>query len=262
MRRIRQLSDQERALYNKDVLGTGELEHFRHLLTNVYPKGIVSIVSDTWDYWRVLTEFLPRLKDVIMNREGTCTIRPDSGDPIKIICGDTNSSVIAEQKGTVELLWDVFGGTINSKGYKQLDSHISCIYGDSITIDRAKLILEGLKQKGFASTNIILGIGSYTYQYVTRDTFGLAFKCTACKINGEWKQVFKDPVTDSGMKRSAKGLLAVIPDVYTGEYTLHENVSEEVERSSWNCLRTVFSDGKLVSETTLTQVRERLHKGI
>lgn len=139
-----------------------EYETYERLITEVYPKGIVSIVSDTWDYWNVLTKTLPSLKDKIMARDGKLVVRPDSGDPVKIICGDNSTpSDLPEHKGSIELLWEIFGGTINSKGYKQLDPHIGLIYGDSITIDRCKEICKQLKDKGFASTNVVFGIGSY-----------------------------------------------------------------------------------------------------
>lgn len=150
----------------------GELESLKHLMTNVTPKGIISIVSDTWDFWKLVTEYVPALKDTIMNREGTVVIRPDSGDPVKIVCGDPNAQTEHEQKGLIECLWGTFGGTEvewNGKQYKLLDNHIGAIYGDSITLDRQKQIHVQLMTKGFVPS-VVLGIGSFTYQYVTRDT--------------------------------------------------------------------------------------------
>lgn len=233
-------------------LGTKESEYdtYKRLITEVYPKGIVSIVSDTWDYWKVLTEVLPSLKKEIMARDGKLVVRPDSGDPIKIICGDKDSYNQPEVLGTVQLLYDFFGGTINSKGYKELDPHIGVIYGDSITIERAKSICEGLKQKGFASTNIVFGIGSYTYQYNTRDTFGFAMKATHGVVNGKDYDIFKDPKTDSGLKKSAKGYLRVNKDL-----TLSDQVSKEQEGGE---LRTVFKNGDLVKSWNLSDVRSKL----
>lgn len=162
---------------------------FTRLLA-LYPSGILSVVSDTWDLWKVLTEYLPALKDQILARDGKLVIRPDSGDPVDIICGtlfpgwdDPNMpwnfnaqkhEPLPSEKGVIELLWDVFGGTVNAQGYKVLDSHVGAIYGDSINLQRAFDICTRLKAKGFASTNIALGIGSYTYQMNTRDTFGLS----------------------------------------------------------------------------------------
>lgn len=153
-----------------------EFETYRRLIEDVYPTGIVSIVSDTWDLWQVLTNTIPKLRDSIIARDGKVVIRPDSGDPVDIICGiDFPAAVGMEsfafdmrtpaQKGVVELLWDTFGGTVNDKGFKELDSHIGAIYGDAITLQRADEICKRLAAKGFASTNIVFGIGSFTYQY-------------------------------------------------------------------------------------------------
>jgi nicotinamide phosphoribosyltransferase len=231
----------------------GELETFKRLVTEVYPTGIVSIVSDTWDLWKVCTEYLPALKETIMNRNGKVVIRPDSGDPVKIICGDAEGKTEAERKGVVELLWDVFGGTITDKGFKLLDPHIGAIYGDSINIERATLICEGLKEKGFA-TQVVFGIGSYTYQYNTRDTFGTAMKATYVVIDGEGREIFKNPVTDDGTKKSATGLLQV--KKVNGSYVLTDKVSWEEEQQSE--LKTVFKDGKLVKEFTLAEIRKQL----
>lgn len=229
-----------------------EYDTYHRLLTEVYPKGIVSVVSDTYDYWGILTNTLPRLKDIIMARDGKLVIRPDSGDPVKIICGDPNAKADSpEWWGTMWLLWKTFGGTKNSKGYYQLDPHIGVIYGDSITLDRCKAICEGLQHAGFASTNIVFGIGSYTYQYVSRDTFGFAMKATAAVVNGKLIDIYKDPKTDDGLKRSAKGLLRVNADL-----TLTQQCTSEQEEEG--LLRTVFKDGQLMVDDSLAVIRERL----
>lgn len=231
---------------------TGELETFRRLIQDIYPHGIVSIVSDTWDLWKVLTEYLPALKNEIMARNGKVVIRPDSGDPVDIICGNPNGKTEIERKGVVESLWETFGGTVNNKGYKELDSHIGSIYGDSITLDRATQICERLKKKGFASTNVVLGIGSFTYQYNTRDTFGFAMKATYGEVNGVGRSIFKDPVTDDGTKKSAKGLMKVTKE--NGEYKLYDDVSWEEEKQGE--MKEVFKDGNLLVEWSLKEIRE------
>lgn len=233
-----------------------ELETYRRLITQVYPKGIVSIVSDTWDFFKLLTEGLPQLKTEIMARDGKLVIRPDSGDPVKIICGDPSAFPgSSENKGAIQILWELFGGTINSKGFKQLDEHIGLIYGDSITYDRCAAILDQLEQNGFASTNVVFGIGSYTYQYVTRDTFGFAMKATYGEIAGEKREIFKDPITDGGVKKSAKGLLCVSRKM-DGGFVLEECVSEHREQEGF--LQTVFKDGIQYGVTTLADIRTRL----
>ncbi|WBU87889.1 nicotinate phosphoribosyltransferase [Cellulophaga omnivescoria] len=233
---------------------TGEQETFKRLITEVYPNGIVSIVSDTWDLWKVLTEYLPNLKEDVLARDGKVVIRPDSGDPADIICGNPNGKTEEEKKGVIELLWEIFGGQTNSKGYKELDPHIGAIYGDSITTARATDICERLKQKGFASTNVVLGIGSFTYQYNTRDTFGFAMKATYGEVNGEGREIFKDPITDDGTKKSAKGLLKIAKE--NGTYKLVDQVNWEQEKTGE--LKEVFKDGKLLVNDSLQDIRNRV----
>lgn len=239
--------------------GTNEFESYKHLLTNVYPTGFVSIVSDTWDLWSVLNNVIAPLKDTIMARDGRCVIRPDSGDPVLILCGDPDSDNPYAQKGVIEILWDIFGGTMTEKGYKQLDTHIGCIYGDAITLERCEEICKRLKEKGFASTNMVFGIGSYTYQYNTRDTFGFALKSTYGVFGDEEKFLFKDPVTDSGFKKSQTGLVRVYRD---GDDVLYEdglNIDDLLRFDKENLLDLVFEDGELVREQTLAEIKEVLH---
>lgn len=238
-------------------LKDNEIGTFERIFTKIYPKGVVSIVSDTWDYWKVLTEFLPKLKDKILNRDGKVVIRPDSSPktPVEIICGDNEAEKDSPQyKGSVEVLWEIFGGQINSKGYKQLDAHIGLIYGDSITYERAKEICIQLEKKGFASTNVVYGIGSFTYQYVTRDTYGFAMKATYGEVDGEGREIFKDPKTDSGMKKSARGLLAV--NKVNNKYELTDRVSREKSESGE--LVEVFNNGRIMKNYSLREIRFRL----
>jgi nicotinamide phosphoribosyltransferase len=232
-----------------------EIDTFRRLIGTVYPAGVVSIVSDTWDFWQVITEFLPQLRTEILSRDGKVVIRPDSGDPVRIICGDPDAATGSpDYKGAVECMWETFGGTITEQGYKLLDSHVGLIYGDSITPDRQLRILEGLKQKGFASFNVVLGIGSYTYEYVTRDTYGFAMKATYGEVNGEGRAIFKDPKTDDGTKRSAKGLLRVTKE--QGTFVMYDNCTWADEQTG--LLETVFLNGNQVRTQTLADIRARL----
>ncbi len=233
-----------------------EIETFDRLITKLYPNGIVSIVSDTWDFWKVITEFLPELKSKILARNGKVVIRPDSGDPVKIIIGDKDATPGSpEFKGAIECMWETFGGTITDKGFKLLDSHIGLIYGDSITLQRQKDILEGLKAKGFASFNVVLGIGSYTYEYVTRDTYGFAMKATYGEVSGEPRNIFKDPKTDDGTKRSAKGLMQVTE--VNGELKMKDQCTWEEEKQG--LLKTVFENGKIMNEQSLSDIRNRIN---
>lgn len=277
-----------------------EIDTFRRLITEIVPKGPISIVSDTWDLWKVCREYLPALKEEILSRDGKVVIRPDSGDPVDIICGKIpegttdgetrtiTSQYYCEHRGVIELLWEVFGGKVNEYGYKELDPHIGAIYGDSITLERAETICDRLKAKGFASTNVVFGIGSYTYQYNTRDTFGFAMKATYGEVMElkpgkllahatdtqpeDWevtvepvgREIFKAPITDSGEKKSAKGLLAVEELVIDGgdngrrDLVLHQQCTYEQEQGG--LLETVFLDGQLAKFQTLTEIRQRLRK--
>lgn len=251
-----------------------EAETYGRIL-DIYPEGIVSIVSDTWDYFKVLTETIPSMKDRIMARDGKVVIRPDSGDPVDIVCGVplvevpdecsievymhdyiwdditdetphgemgpmkvsypvkhrgniykveadniywnrydkqyyfleevgkltiTKGKLSAEQKGTLELLDETFGHTLDSNGLKVLDSHIGVIYGDGMNQPRIKQMLERMVAKGYSPLNIVFGIGAFTYQHMTRDELGFAFKATAIKKGGEWVDIQKDPATDPGKK--------------------------------------------------------------
>lgn len=256
-----------------------EFGTYERLITKVYPTGFVSIVSDTWDLWHVLTDTIPKLKDKIMARDGKVVIRPDSGDPVDIICGNevwTNQADYEKHKdldgrahpairGVIEILWETFGGTINDKGYKELDPHIGAIYGDAITLDRTEEICRRLAAKGFASTNIVLGIGSFTYQYNTRDTFGFALKSTHAKIDGVEHNIFKDPATDDGTKKSATGRVAVVPDpAAPGQLRLVDglNITEEYNARHYNLLQPIFRDGVVWNEVTLQGVRNVIHPSV
>lgn len=320
----------------------GEFDTYKRLITEVYPHGIVSIVSDTWDYWSIWTDVLPRLKNEILARSvdsplpiNKVVIRPDSGDPVKVICGedyetfDTLNDAKSEVKdqlwdeasndcegshncgadeyskivkvkednkfykitvcfeynrhdktyyyveeysmksveeyeptpeflGSYDLAWNLFGGTINDKGFKLLDPHIGLIYGDSITLERAKEICARLMQKGYVPI-MVFGIGSFTYQYNTRDTFGFAIKSTYGEINGKPVEIFKDPKTDSGTKKSAKGLTAVLKDE-SGQYYLKDQISKEEYKSNDNCLKTVFLNSNLMMDHNLSVIRDRILK--
>lgn len=318
----------------------GELETFRRLITEIYPSGIVSIVSDTWDFGRVITEYASILKVEILSRTGSpmgidkVVFRPDTGNPADIICGTAvklpegmkldrgnaygymmkhnipvNKDVVFveedetgmqtyyrawytafgndlkhsadieridplwEHKGAIRCLWDIFGGTLTPKGYKQLNPKVGLIYGDSITLNVQQEILARLAQKGFASTNIVLGIGSFTYNYVTRDTDGWAIKATEIERNmperGENDEdveldvqvkmvsksipIYKKPKTDKeGTKNSATGLLCITRNE-AGELVLHENCSWEEQQGG--LLEEVFRDGVLMRTQNFEEIR-------
>lgn len=295
-----------------------------------FPTGILSYVTDSFDFWAMISKGLPYLKDVILRREGNgitpgkLVIRPDSGDPVEVICGrvihDLGSEVLsaddwedsasdigsayvqgcdsedevrflvrdaegailevfgyaqrdydrsmyfeyhsveeyelsAEEKGAIEVLYEIFGGTETSTGHKLLNEHIGLIYGDSITTQRCLTILERLEGQGYASGNVVFGVGSFTYQCVTRDTFGFAVKATHTVVNGKPISIFKDPKTDS-KKKSAKGLLSVL--IVDGELKLYDDVSRTAEQEDDNLLVRRFYNGQFFNMTTIDEIRSRL----
>lgn len=269
-----------------ELMDIADIEYVRYLIEDVYPEGIVSIVADSFDYWNTLTKTTVALKDKILARNGKVVFRPDTGDPVKVVCGYTKAQSLEfanegeavkigekyfesrgwttfgnelsenELKGSIECLWDVFGGKINELGFKELDPHVGLIYGDSITLERCEQICQGLKDKGFASTNIVFGIGSYTYQYVTRDTDGYAVKATYAEINGKPLPIYKAP-KGAEFKKSARGLTAVFRNE-NGELYLKDNATwDEVK----NCeFVPVFRNGELLKDYTLQEVRDNISK--
>lgn len=242
-----------------------DMKYLKRMLSEVHPSGIVSIVSDGYDFWKVITDVVPSLKKEIMARKGgpvgdKVVIRPDSGDPVLIVCGDPSAPVgTPEYKGAIECLYETFGGTESSTGYKVLDSHIGLIYGDAITLKRAEEIMSRLQAKGFASTNVVFGIGSYTYQYNTRDTFGYALKSTLCVINGVEQQIFKNPKTDDGTKKSQKGRVAVLKD--GDSYMVRDGLSLD-DTIKGDMLREVFRNGTLLIDENFADVRARIQAHI
>jgi nicotinamide phosphoribosyltransferase len=231
----------------------------RRLLTEIYPNTSFSAVLDSYDYWNVVENILPKLKTEILNHNGTFLVRGDSGDCVDVVTK------------TVFKLWDIFGGTVNSKGYKVLNPHVKAIYGDSITVQRANEIYRRLESKGFASCNVALGAGSFSFQCIeedgelkpfTRDTFSSCIKATYCEIDGEPYPIFKNP-KDGGFKKSQKGCCFVSKNDF-GEYVYQDecNFNEAHRNATYqNSLITVFKDGKMVKEYTLDEIRNTLNKG-
>lgn len=233
-----------------------EITLLRRLLTEIYPNTSFSAVLDSYDYWNVIDNILPQLKPEILAHNGCMLMRGDSGDCIEVVTK------------TVFKLWDIFGGTVNSKGYKVLDPHVKAIYGDSITVQRCEKIYEILKENGFACSNVALGVGSFSFQCIeedgvlkpfTRDTFSSCIKATYCEIDGKPVPIFKNP-KDGGFKKSQKGCCVVYKFmnniVYKDEYTW-----KEANELPYQLLETVFKDGKIVKEQTLSEVRSVLHGG-
>jgi nicotinamide phosphoribosyltransferase len=237
-----------------------EITLLRRLLTEIYPNTSFSAVLDSYDYWNIIDNVLPQLRNEIMNHNGCMLMRGDSGDCVEVVTK------------TVFKLWEHFGGTINSKGYKVLDPHVKAIYGDSITVQRCEEIYKILEENGFACSNVALGVGSFSFQCIeedgnlkpfTRDTFSSCIKATYCEIDGEPYPIFKNP-KDGGFKKSQKGCCIVYKEGVPGNETLwyrDEYPWKEVINNKSNLLQTVFVDGKMTKEYTLAEVRNILHGG-
>jgi len=231
-----------------------EFDYFENML-NVYPEGIVSIVSDQYDVYKVFSEYTVRLKDKILARKGKTVFRPDSGDQETVICGDENMELNSPQwLGCLRLLDKVFGHTINSKGYKVLNESVGLIYGDGMYYEKYERTQRRLMSMGYSAENLVIGVGGILRNY-SRDALGAAIKAVWVEKNGLPTEIFKDPVTDH-KKKSLKGLLYV--GEKNGELFVEDQVSSEKEQTG--LLTEVFVDGRMVRETNLSEIRSRLNE--
>ena len=269
------ISTEHSVMCSNTAIDGDEITHIKRLLTEIYPNQSFSMVSDSYDYWNLVDNILPKCKKEIMEHNGTLAIRGDSGDPVEVVTK------------TVFHLWDIFGGTINSKGYKVLNPHVKAIYGDSITPQRCEAIYKILEEAGFSIQNVSLGVGSFSfmcletfsdigtwdengdpaiiqtvnYSPYTRDTFGVAVKATYMEDkDGNPIPIFKNP-KEASFKKSQKGCCSVYLDeqneiAYKDELTYAQRVTEKT-----NMLEPVFANGKMIKEYTLAEIRNRLHKG-
>ena len=347
------ISTEHSVMCSNTSIDGDEDKFYTKLFTELYPTGNLSVVCDSYDYWRIVQEVIcNKAKGVIMNRtNGSVYVRGDSGNPADIICGTLKaedymvidglteagikeyfkkkaeddytyngasetwyrvrignylykvtcdhtwysaeedddyvdghygeevehvyfekSELTPTMKGTVELLWECYGGTVNNKGFKVLDSHVRAIYGDSITPVLADEIYKRLADKGFAVCNVALGAGSFSMQCTregnelkpfTRDTYGIAVKATYGEmIDGTPIPIFKNPKTDSGIKKSQKGMCFVHYNedghiVYEDGYNSKNIPSNE----NGNLFVTIFKDGKTMNEQSIHDIRSRLHNG-
>ena len=229
----------------------GEYKAFDRML-ELYPEGIVSIVSDTYDYYKILTDWATANKERIMKRNGKVVFRPDSGDPETVICGTGEPVNTPYDNGSLETLWNIFGGTENSKGYRVLDSHVGLIYGDGMYYERFEKILEHIKNEGFATSNLVIGVGGILLQNHNRDEFSFSLKATRIvRKDGQHVEIYKDPATDPS-KKSKRGLMRL----YRGEngYVTRDQVSDEEEAGDTE-LKTVFKDGKCLQQYSLQEIR-------
>lgn len=231
-----------------------EITLLRRLLTEIYPNTSFSAVLDSYDYWNIIDNVLPQLREEILNHNGCMLMRGDSGDCVEVVTK------------TVFKLWEQFGGTVNSKGYKVLDPHVKAIYGDSITIQRCEEIYKILEENGFACSNVALGVGSFSFQCIeedgilkpfTRDTFSSCIKATYCEIDNQPYPIFKNP-KDGGFKKSQKGC-CIVTKTDDGSYAFTDGHNWAEADCAENELKTIFCDGKMVKEQSLAEIRNILH---
>lgn len=231
-----------------------EITFIKRMLTELYPNTSFSMVSDTYDYWNLVNNLLPQCKKEIMEHKGKMLIRPDSGNVIEI------------SVKTVQKLWELFGGSVNNKGYKVLDPHIGIIYGDGCQLETVKKIWTELEALGYAANCITFGIGAFCFAAMmengkmiafTRDTYGIAMKATMGEVNKNKFFIYKDPKTDTNhLKKSHKGCCEVNYNM-EGELQCTDGL---LEMSKNSLLTTVFKNGKLVREDSFMDIRNRMYE--
>lgn len=215
----------------------GEYEAFKNMLTQ-FPSGLVACVSDSYDIWNACEHVWgEQLKDIIVNREGSLVVRPDSGDPPEVVVKVLN------------ILGNKFGTTKNSKGFKMLPPYLRVIQGDGISYETLEEILENMKKNNWSADNVAFGSGGALLQRMDRDTQKCAFKCSYAVINGKEVNVFKQPITDLG-KKSKKGRLSL--ECEKGEYKTMEEGKGDPKK---DLLVTVFENGKLLKDYTFEEIR-------
>lgn len=218
----------------------GEIEACENFL-NKFPEGLIACVSDTYNIYNCCENIWGGvLKDKVMARNGTLVIRPDSGDYLEVV------------PKVLDILWKKFGGTVNAKGFKVLDSHVRVIQGDGMnpfTIGALYARLEALK---WSADNLAIGSGGGLLMQVNRDTCKFAFKASAVMIENKWVGIWKDPITDSG-KVSKKGVQKLIK-IDNNWKTVDAN--DEIYKDYEDQLVLVFDHGTMVKEYTLDEVRK------
>lgn len=253
------------------------------------PGAMLAVVSDTWDIYNACDKIWgEQLKNEVVNSGATVVIRPDSGDPVSVLCGHSTKDLIEESgryyikgkynsykdmfgaeiwgdydkerevtpneiKGVLDILAEKFGYTLNSKGYKVLNN-VRVIQGDGVNPTSIAQILQVMKAKGYSATNIAFGMGGALLQKVDRDTLKFAYKCSAIRIGEEWQDVYKDPITDSG-KRSKKGRLDAIK---VGGYPVATvKLGDNEIANPHSIMETVFENGEVLINYSLEDIRNR-----
>ena len=216
----------------------GEADAYANMLKQFAKKdALFAVVSDSYDIYNAVSKLWGKeLKEQVKQSGATLVIRPDSGDP---------KTMVLE---VMRRLYESFGGTTNAKGYIVLDSSVRVIQGDGVDAVAIEQILQALKEAGFSAENIAFGMGGALLQQPNRDTFSFAMKASAIQVDGTWRDVYKDPVSDSN-KRSKRGRLALLEDFST--------IREEALAGRINLLQPVYKNGKLLKETNFEAIRRR-----
>lgn len=222
-----------------------ETDAYRNMLRFLKPGSMVACVSDSYDIYNAVENIWGgTLKQDILKSGGTLVIRPDSGNPAEVVLK------------VAEILWSKFGGKLNVKGYRVLHPSVRIIQGDGINMESIGEILEVLKQAGFSADNIAFGMGGALLQQMDRDTQRFAMKCSAAQIDYHWRDVFKDPVTDTG-KRSKKGVLTT---TYKDETFRTLNILDPQNAKlikKYDAMQEVYRNGQLLVDESLKNIRER-----
>jgi len=220
-----------------------EVDAYRNMLTS-YPTGLVACVSDSYNIFNACEKIWGELlKPDVMHRQGTLVIRPDSGDPIQVLAK------------VFDILGEKFGYETNTKGYRVLPPCVRVIQGDGVNMFTIQNMLYQLaKFHGWSADNIAFGMGGALLQQLNRDTQKFAFKSSAAEVDGQWRPVFKDPITDPG-KNSKKGRLALVAPK-PGDFQTIEEVSGDTFEAE-DQLLTVFENGEVKREWGLDEIRKR-----
>ena len=215
-----------------------EADAMRNMLVQ-FPTGAVAVVSDSFDIYHACSKLWGDiLRAEVLERDGVLVVRPDSGDP---------ATVVVE---VLKRLGDAFGTQLNDRGYRLLDPHVRIIQGDGIDRHTLAEILEAMENAGWSADNIAFGSGGGLLQKINRDTCRFAFKCSSAIVDGQARDVYKQPVTDAG-KRSKSGRLQLVQR--DGAFV----TTAEPEAAESDCLQTVFLDGKLTHPLRFDDVRRR-----
>ena len=229
-----------------------EVDAYRNMLTQfAKPGGLVAVVSDSYDIYHAIREHWgTTLREQVIASGATLVVRPDSGDPVEVV------------RQCLVLLDEAFGSTVNRKGYKVLN-HVRVIQGDGVNPDSIRAILAAITEAGFATDNVGFGMGGALLQHMNRDTQKFALKCSAARIEGQWIDVYKAPITDTG-KASQRGRLTLLRHREYGTYKTVvipaeiDDIQDMRLPGGWeHAMETVWENGTLMRDWTFAEVRAR-----